>query len=99
MVPAAPCFLSKCTSSGVPPLSVTFFDLTSSVCFCSVNIIFPGGVAGSGGESEPVSSAGGGSLPFFLEPAIVVQMSFNFKVDGDNFLDLHASIAASSLLK
>ena len=66
IAPAASCFLSKCTRSGVWPLSVTFFDFTSSVCFCSVNIIFPGGVGGNGGDSEPVSSAGGGSFSFFL---------------------------------
>ena len=72
---AAPCFLSKWTRSGVCPLSVTFFDLTSSVCFCSVNIIFPGFT--TGGESgETVSSSaaavveGGGFLPFFLDPGI-----------------------------
>ena len=74
----APCFLSKWTRSGVCPLSVTFFDLTSSVCFCSVNIIFPGFT--TGGESgEPASSSaaaavvgGGGFLPFFLDPGMMI---------------------------
>ena len=74
---AAPCFLSKWTRSGVCPLSVTFFDLTSSVCFCSVNIIFPGFT--TGGESgEPASSSaaavvgGAGFLPFFFEPGMMI---------------------------
>ena len=72
----APCFLSKWTRSGVWPLSVTFFDLTSSVCFCSVNIIFPGFTIGGESGEEPVSSSaaavggGGGFLPFFFEPGM-----------------------------